>query len=315
MTRQMRRLSCGTGRTGRGASAVARQSPLVPNRLDVTFERLKAKGEKALIVYLMAGDPSLDDTKRLVLAMEEAGADIIELGVPFSDPIADGPVIQRAAQRALHKGVSLRTIFPAVKSLRLRTKIPIVLMLYYNSICAMGYEAFCHAAKDAGVDGVIVPDMPPDEAGPLKRPAEAAGLRLIFLLAPTSTAGRRTFVARQSHGFVYYVSLTGITGSKLTNVADVGENVKKIRKVADAPIAVGFGVATPEDAARVSRYADGVIVGSAVVRLIESCREDRDRVSAVAAFVRALKEAMRSAEPSAAGGAPLSSTMSGVGTE
>lgn len=312
MKRRMGRPSCGTDHAGKDTSAVARRSPSAPNRLDVTFERLKANGEKALIIYLMAGDPSLEETKRLVLAMEEAGADIIELGVPFSDPIADGPVIQRAAQRALHNGVSLRAIFPAVKSLRLRTKIPIVLMLYYNSICAMGYEAFCQAAKDSGIDGVIVPDMPPDEAGPLKKPAAAAGLRLIFLLAPTSTAGRRTFVARQSHGFVYYVSITGITGSKLTDIVDVGENVKKIRKVADAPIAVGFGVATPEDAARVSRYADGVIVGSAVVRLIESCREDRDRVSTVAAFVRALKEAMRSAEPSAADGVPLSSTVSGA---
>ncbi|MCP9439133.1 MAG: tryptophan synthase subunit alpha [Nitrospira sp.] len=288
----MGRLSYGTGHAGKGASAVASQSPLAPNRLDATFERLKANGEKALIVYLMAGDPSLEDTKRLVLALEEAGADIIELGVPFSDPIADGPVIQRAAQRALANGVSLRSILATVKLLRLRTKIPLVLMLYYNSICAMGYESFCQAAKDAGVDGVIVPDMPPDEAGPLKGPAKAAGLRLIFLLAPTSTAGRRTFVARQSHGFVYYVSLTGITGSKLTDIADVGENVKKIRRVADAPIAVGFGVATPEDAARVSRYADGVIVGSAVVRRIEACRQDPRMVEEVADFVRSLKTAL-----------------------
>ncbi|MCP9474378.1 MAG: tryptophan synthase subunit alpha [Nitrospira sp.] len=262
------------------------------NRLDATFRRLKDEKKKALIVYLMAGDPSLEATEKLVLALEQAGADVIELGVPFSDPIADGPVIQRAAQRALNNGVSLRSIFTMVKSLRQRTTIPIVLMLYYNSICAMGYEAFCQAAKDAGVDGMIVPDMPPDEAGPLKEPAEEAGLRLIFLLAPTSTKDRRTFVARRSHGFVYYVSLTGITGSQLTDVADVARNVEKIRKVASAPIAVGFGVATPKDAASLSCFADGVIVGSAVVRRIEECRQAPDMVEQVAEFVTSLKTAM-----------------------
>lgn len=262
------------------------------NRLDATFERLKAENKKALIAYLMAGDPSLAQTEQLVLALDLAGADVIELGVPFSDPIADGPVIQRAAQRALQSGTSLRQILELVKSLRQRTNIPIVLMLYYNSIYALGHEAFCQAAKEAGVDGLIVPDMPPDEAGPIKGPAEAAGLELIFLLAPTSTPDRRKFVARQSHGFVYYVSLTGITGAKLTNIADVGENVQKIRKVSGAPIAVGFGVATPEDAANVAKVADGVIVGSAIVRLIESCQKDRDMIGEVVEFVRSLKSAM-----------------------
>lgn len=288
----------------RSASAkqtVTNPSPLAPhsspplNRLDATFQGLKADRKKALIAYLMAGDPSLAETEQLVLALELAGADVIELGVPFSDPIADGPVIQQAAQRALQNGTSLRLILASVKSLRQRTNIPIVLMLYYNSIYAMGHEAFCQAAKEAGIDGLIVPDMPPDEAGPLKEPAEAAGLQLIFLLAPTSTADRRKFVARQSHGFVYYVSLTGITGAKLTNVADVGDNVEKIRKVSGTPIAVGFGVATPEDAARVSKIADGVIVGSAIVRLIEACRQDRDLIGEVAEFVRSLKAAMTDA--------------------
>ncbi|MBX3304254.1 MAG: tryptophan synthase subunit alpha, partial [Nitrospira sp.] len=215
-------------------------------RLEATFARLRDKGEKALIAYLMAGDPGLAETEQLVVALEQAGADIIELGVPFSDPIADGPVIQQAAERALRSGTSLRKILVSVKSLRQRTEIPIVLMLYYNSIHAMGCKEFCDAASAAGVDGLIVPDMPPDEAGPLKGPADAAGLPLIFLLAPTSTTDRRKLVARESHGFVYYVSLTGITGSKLSNVGDIQENVKKLRKVSGAPVAVGFGVATPE---------------------------------------------------------------------
>ncbi len=274
-------------------TSVARRGLAVPHRLDATFERLKAENKKALIIYLMAGDPSLEATEKLVLALEQAGTDIIELGVPFSDPIADGPVIQRAAQRALANGVSLRAILAMVKSLRLRTKIPIVLMLYYNSICAMGYEAFCQAAQDAGVDGIIVPDMPPDEAGPLKGPAQEAGLRLIFLLAPTSTSARRTFVARHSQGFLYYVSLTGITGAKLTDITNVGQNVNKIKEVSRLPIAVGFGVATPEDVARVSYFADGVIVGSAVVRRIEDCRQAPDMVEQVAEFVTSLKTAMR----------------------
>ena len=181
-------------------------------RLETTFEGLRQKRQKALIRLLMAGDPGLAETEQLVLALEQAGADIIELGVPFSDPIADGPVIQQAAERALRSGTSLRQILASVTSLRQRTNIPIILMLYYNSIHAMGCEEFCNAAKTAGVDGLIVPDMPPDEAGPLKVPADAAGLSLIFLLAPTSTTDRRKLVAKESHGFVYYVSLTGITG-------------------------------------------------------------------------------------------------------
>ncbi len=261
-------------------------------RLEATFQRLRDKKEKALIAYLMAGDPGLAETEQLVVALEQAGADVIELGVPFSDPIADGPVIQQAAERALKNGTSLRKILDSVKSLRQRTEIPIVLMLYYNSIHAMGCEEFCKVAGAAGVDGLIVPDMPPDEAGPLKGPADTAGLPLIFLLAPTSTPSRRKLVARESHGFVYYVSLTGITGSKLSNVGDVQDNVKKLRKVSTTPVAVGFGVATPEDAARVSKVADGVIVGSAIVKRIASHQQDPEMVGHVAEFVRSIKAAM-----------------------
>jgi tryptophan synthase alpha chain len=262
------------------------------SRIDQTFSRLRERREAALIAYLMAGDPTLAETEQLVLELEGAGADIIELGVPFSDPIADGPVIQQAAERALRSGTSLRTILPMVKQLRTKTQIPLVLMAYYNNIHAFGPERFCREAVAAGIDGLIVPDMPADEAGPLQGPAEASGLQLIFLLAPTSTAERRTFVARQSRGFVYYVSLTGITGAKLSNVADVGRNVEKIRKVSKTPVAVGFGVATPEDAAQVSAIADGVIVGSAIVKRIASHQQQAGMVGQVAGFVRSLKSAM-----------------------
>ena len=238
------------------------------HRLETTFEHLKAKGEKALIAYLMAGDPTLEDTETYVQQLAQAGADIIELGVPFSDPIADGPVIQQAAERALRSGTALKKILATVRSLRTKTQIPLVLMAYYNSIFRYGEEAFCRDAVAADVDGLIVPDMPPDEAGTIRPLAEKAGLDVIFLLAPTSTAKRQTSVARLSRGFIYYVSLTGITGAKLTDKADVGQKVREIRRYTKTPVAVGFGIATPEDAREVARIADGVIVGSALVKVI-----------------------------------------------
>jgi len=265
------------------------------NRLDQTFSRLKATGEKALITYIMAGDPSLQETEQLVLELERAGADVIELGVPFSDPIADGPVIQQAAERGLRSGTSLRTILKSVRQLRTSTAIPIVLMAYYNNIHAFGEAEFCRQAADAGVDGVIVPDMPPDEAGPLHGPAEAAGLHLIFLLAPTSTAARRAYVAKESGGFVYYVSLTGITGAKLNDMAGVRNNVAKIRTRTKTPVAVGFGVATPAEAALVADVADAVIVGSAIVRRVGEHGQDGRLLQEVGSFVRSLKAAMQPA--------------------
>ena len=262
------------------------------NRINLTFARLKEKGQKALIAYIMAGDPSLQDTENIVLELEQAGADIIELGVPFSDPIADGPVIQKAAERALRSGTSLRRILVLVETLRARTQIPIILMAYYNTIGAFGEDAFCRAAVKAGVDGLIVPDMPLEESGPLEAASAKSGPAVIFLLAPTSTSQRRALIAKQSRGFVYYVSLTGITGAKLTDRSDVKENVDKIRRVSRVPVAVGFGIATPQDAQEVSRMADGVIVGSAIVRQVEEHLHDSHLAQHVGQFVRSLKAAM-----------------------
>lgn len=275
-----------------GASSPSDRDAAGRNRLDRAFQRLRTQGEKALIIYLMAGDPNLTETEQLVVELEKAGADIIELGVPFSDPIADGPVIQQAAERALRSGTTLRGVLSMVGRLRAQSEIPLVCMAYYNSIHAFGPERFCREAVAAGVDGLIVPDMPPDEAGPLQAPASAAGLRLIFLLAPTSTAVRRAYVARQSHGFVYYVSLTGITGAKLGKVSEIGRNVEYIRKISKTPIAVGFGVSTPEDAAAVSAVADGVIVGSAIVKQIAAGQQQQGMVARVCGFVQNLKRAM-----------------------
>ncbi|MBV6471018.1 MAG: Tryptophan synthase alpha chain [Nitrospirae bacterium] len=280
---------------GRRSRPLGKEHEAAVNRLDACFTRLKGQGEKALITYVMAGDPSLQETEQVVLALERGGADIIELGVPFSDPIADGPVIQAAAERGLRSGTTLRGILEAVRRLRTSTQIPIVLMAYYNTIHAFGEAEFCRQAVEAGVDGLIVPDMPPDEAGPLRGPATAAGLHLIFLLAPTSTVSRRAYVAKESGGFVYYVSLTGITGAKLNDMAGVRDNVAKIRKQTKTPVAVGFGVATPDDAARVAEAADGVIVGSAIVRRVEEHGQDGRLVEEVGAFVRSLKTAMQPA--------------------
>jgi tryptophan synthase alpha chain len=195
----------------------------------------------------------------------------------------------------LKSGTSLRRILASVSHVRSLTQIPIVLMAYYNTIHSFGAADFCRDAVKAGVDGLIVPDMPPDEAGPLQGPAREAGLDLIFLLAPTSTAARRRLVAKQSEGFLYYVSLTGITGAKLRDVTDVGNNVKKIRQQVRVSIAVGFGVATPEDAALVAGVADGVIVGTALVRVIHQYAQDPRMVEQAGAFARSLKIAMQPA--------------------
>jgi tryptophan synthase alpha chain len=251
-----------------------------------------ARGEKALIAYIMAGDPSLQDTEALVLELERAGADVIELGVPFSDPIADGPVIQKAAERALRNGTSLRRILATVTAVRARTHVPLVLMAYYNTIYAFGEMAFCLEAVKAGVDGAIVPDMPPEEGGLLDEAAAKAGLCVVYLLAPTSTAARRTMVARRSKGFIYYVSLTGITGARLTDREDIRRNVAKIHRVTDVPIAVGFGIATPQDAAHVAPMADGIIVGTAIVRQIADHQHDPHMAEQVGRFVHSLKSAM-----------------------
>ncbi|MDT7041346.1 tryptophan synthase subunit alpha [Candidatus Nitronereus thalassa] len=263
------------------------------NRISATFEQLAAKGEKALIPYIMAGDPSLADTESLVLALEKAGADLIELGVPFSDPIADGPVIQKAAERALLSGTSLRRILAMVKTLRTKTQIPLILMTYYNTIMAIGEETFCQEAVAAGVDGVIVPDMPPEEADNLHKAAQAHGPCLIYLLAPTSTSNRKTEVIRRTQGFIYYVSITGITGAKLEGFADIEKNVRALQKKAKKPIAVGFGIATPDDARRMAAFADGVIVGSALVKKIAEFQQSPELIQEVSRFTEQLKSAIR----------------------
>jgi tryptophan synthase alpha chain len=245
----------------------------VTSRIEKTFKRLKKLGKKAFIPYIMAGDPSLDKTKDIVFLFEECGADIIELGVPFSDPLADGPTIQRAAERALRNGVTLRKVISLVIDLRQKTRIPIVLMTYYNPVFKYRENDFIKDAKDAGVDGVIIPDLPPDEAKDFIKMSKNAGLSTVFLLAPTSTEDRIQKVIKASSGFIYYVSITGITGANLSLDGSMEVLISKIKKFTDTPIAVGFGISTPEEASAVAKISDGVIVGSAIVKRIHEATD------------------------------------------
>lgn len=238
------------------------------NRIDRTFKRLKTERRKAFISYITAGDPDLAVTGRLVLELEKSGADIVELGIPFSDPIADGPIIQAASYRALSGGASLVKIFALVKKLRKDTEIPIVFMTYYNPILKYGLINFFASCKTAGVDGVIVPDLPVEESLELVRLGKKAGIKTIFLVAPTSTKDRIKEIIKRSSGFVYYVSSTGVTGTRKNMSSDIVKKVRLIRSMTSKPVAVGFGVSDAKQAAVISRIADGVIVGSAIVKII-----------------------------------------------
>jgi len=262
------------------------------NRIEKTFAKLKAGKKKALIIYIMAGDPNLETTERLVLELESAGADLIELGVPFSDPLADGPVLQRSAERSLKHKTSLTAILTLVARLRERTDVPLILMTYDNPVHKYGERRFVEDAVKAGVDGVIVPDLPMEEAGPLYNHCKRHGLDLIFLAAPTSPAARLKKIADISRGFIYYVSITGITGAQLRDLTDVRTHVAMIKKYTDKPVVVGFGISTPDQARRVAEIADGVIVGSAVVKVIEEQAGSPAGTAKVLELVRALKDAV-----------------------
>jgi tryptophan synthase alpha chain len=271
------------------------------SRITSCFAALRERREAALVPYIMAGDPDLDVTRALLRAAAEAGADLIELGVPFSEPTADGPVIQRAGLRALKSGASIRQVLELVAELRRAgLEIPIVLFGYYNPVFRYGTERFCADAAAAGVDGVLVVDLPPEEADELWKPARAAGLEVIFLLAPTSDASRVRAVTRKASGFIYFVSMTGITGTKAIDTDEVRRMVGELRDSCSLPIGVGFGITTPAEAAIVASYADAVVVGSAIVRLIESKSEAADLVPAVGEFIRALKDATRARSGAAA---------------
>jgi len=260
------------------------------SRITTAFERLRRTGRTALMPFLTMGYPHRESALELVPALVEAGADLIELGVPFSDPLADGATVQAASQQALANGMTPALCLEQVAALRERgIAVPLVLMGYYNPFFQMGLERFARRAAEAGVDGVIVPDLPPEEAEPLQVALRGQGLDLIFLLAPTTDEVRIRSIARRASGFLYLVSLTGVTGARDRLPPDLERFVARVRQATDLPLAVGFGIGRPEQAARVARIADGVIVGSALLRAIGG---GTDPVAAARSFVASLRQGM-----------------------
>lgn len=266
------------------------------SRISDTFERLAASGRKALIPYVTAGFPERSEALAVMRELAHNGADAIELGVPFSDPMADGPIHQRAAERALRAGTTLRGVLDLVADFRRRSDVPVVVFGYANPFVRFGPDALAHAVASAGADAVLCVDMPPEEADELRVPLRAAGLDMIFLLAPTSTRERIRRVLRTASGFVYFVSVTGVTGVKAADPERIADLVKSIRAETTLPVGVGFGISTPEQAARVSAISDAVIVGSALSKLVEDAADGADAVASVEALARELKRATRRKE-------------------
>ena len=264
------------------------------NRIDMCFAELKATGKKALIPYITGGDPHPDLTVELLHLLVKEGADIIEIGVPFSDPMADGPVIQLACERALEHNTSLRDILLMVKQFRsVDTKTPLVLMGYLNPVEVLGYEAFVDQAVEAGVDGALLVDMPPEEGVLVSHLFKQKDLKMIYLLSPTSPSYRVDLVTRESSGYIYYVSVKGVTGSAALDVDDVELNIKRIRAKTDLPLAVGFGISGGESASAVSKISDGVIVGSALVKCIANNPDEPEIIKAsLSALMSEMRQAM-----------------------
>ncbi len=260
------------------------------DRIKNTFERTRAQGRIALMPYLAVGYPSVDMTLALAPALAEAGADMFELGVPYSDPQADGVTIQRATHAALMNGVTPRTCLDVAARIRRAVDTPILLLTYYNPVARFGNAAFCHAAAEAGVDGLIVPDLPPEEADELRSAALDNGLCLVFLVAPTSTDERLETVASAASGFIYCVSLAGVTGAREHLATGLGDYLVRVRRHTDLPLVVGFGISRPEHVREVARYADGAIVASALIDLLDRLPPD-EQIAGAAAYVRELAQA------------------------
>jgi tryptophan synthase alpha chain len=263
------------------------------NRIDEKFAALKKRKEAALIPFVTAGDPRIKTTLKILRALEAAGADLIELGVPFSDPMADGATIQRSSERALGGGTSLPDVLRLLREFRRGSELPVILFGYYNPVFHYGAAKFARDAAAAGADGVLCVDLPPEESGELGRAAARVGLYPIFLLAPTSDAGRIKLVARMGRGFIYYVSVAGVTGARRALEGELKSRVARIRRHSRLPIGVGFGVSTPKQAARIASFADAVVVGSALIDVIERAGKNGRKAAAAGAFLSRLKRAMR----------------------
>jgi tryptophan synthase alpha chain len=262
-----------------------------PSRIAQRFADLRRTGEMGLVAYITAGDPSLAATEKFVLALAGAGADVIELGVPFSDPVADGPVIQRASERALRGGTTLAGVISLVKSLRAKTEVPLVLFSYFNPVLQMGVEKFGDAAKEAGADGVLITDLTPEEAGDYRAAMSSRGLDTIFLAAPTSTDERLALIAKSTSGFLYLISRTGVTGAKDQLADELPPLARRVRRFTELPIAIGFGISLPGHVSLLGGLADAAVVGSALVEEIERAETVDAAAAALAARIKLLKGA------------------------
>lgn len=263
------------------------------SRLEKHLQSTLKKGAKALIPYIMAGDPDPETTIQIAMSLVKSGADVIELGLPFSDPIADGPAIQKAGCRALAGGVTTKIVLEIAKEIRKQTGIPLVLMTYYNPVLHYGLEEFANRAKECGVDGLIVPDLPLEESKPLKGALSQAGIALVPLIAPNSGEERIAAICGSAEGFIYCVSVTGITGERKSIKTDLGRFTSLVRKYTGLPVAVGFGISGPESAAAVSPYCDAVVVGSRLVNLIEMHAGREDLPAIVGREAAAIKVALK----------------------
>jgi len=263
------------------------------NRIVAKFTRLKSARKKGLIVYIGAGDPNLDATRRLALAFEKAGVDVLELGVPFSDPLADGVVNQLAAQRGLESGTTPSELLKTIAAIRKQSQIPIVLYIYFNIIHRVGLKKFIAAAAKAGVDGLLVLDLPPEESDNYEALMKKAGLCHIYLVAPTTPEDRMELIVKRGSGFIYYISREGVTGMQTKVASNLASQVAKIRTHTSLPVAVGFGISNPAQAKAVAAAADGCVVGSAVVNQIANNGKSRDLVKRVGKFVKSLADAVK----------------------
>lgn len=261
------------------------------NRIDKKFQELKRNHKKAFIAFITCGYPDLGTTKKLIFELAARGVDIIELGVPFSDPLADGPIIQEASQVALQKKVNLNNILSLIREVRKNNiDVPIALMTYYNPVFCFGEEKFARKAKDVGADAVIIPDLPPEEGNSFIRSANKFNLDTVFFLSPTSTPERIKFISKLSKGFIYYVSLTGVTGPRQNLPLDLADNLKIIKKNTSKPVCVGFGISDPRQVKAVYKIADGVIVGSAIIKTLKENINKPDLVKKVGKFISRLRQ-------------------------
>lgn len=258
-------------------------------RIEKTFLNLKSTNKKAFIVFLTCGYPNLKVTEKLILRLDQIGVDIIELGIPFSDPLADGPTIQEASVIALRNKIDLNRVFRLVNKLRKNISASLCLMSYYNPIFCFGEERLLEKAKSSGVDGIIIPDLPPEEAKDLIGKSKKYGIDIIFFLSPTSTLARIKYIAKISRGFIYYVSLTGVTGARVRLPKDLIKKIKVIKNITDLPVCVGFGISRPEHVKAINHFSDGVIVGSAILKKIKENINRPDLIERVVRFTKSLK--------------------------